>query len=89
MKERPIYFKDAIALNTTIFNRPHLAGSVYGKIKDKNAYVVSLRGVAMDLNILIKTFGYPNRHLPLEWGNYTGGEHEFIVNGKDLIRVDR
>lgn len=89
MQERPIYFKDAIALNSSILNRPHIAGSVYGKIQNKDAYVVSLRGAAMDLNILIKTFGYPNRHLLLEWGNYTGDEYEFIVSGKDLIRVER
>ena len=60
-------------------------GSVYAKIKDKEAYVVSLHtgGEAREQG-LRNRLGYPNRHLELEWGFFTGSAKEFVVSG-DLL----
>ena len=50
-------------------------GIVNGKIKDADVYVVDLCEFDFkDINDRV-----PNRHLPLEWGHYSGKEAEIIV----------
>lgn len=68
----------------------HPHGSVFGKIKDKDAYVVSLRGLDLNNRLAVRTkFGYPNRHLKLEWGSYAGTSEEFIIGIDDLEKYTK
>lgn len=72
-------YKDKIKIKNTVINFPTF-GSVYGKIKDKEAYVVSLHtGGEIKEQTLRNKLGYPNRHLELDWGSFTGSSKEFIV----------
>lgn len=66
-----------------------IKGSVMGKVKGINAYVVNVGSWApTEKYKLIKTkYGYPVRHLPLEWGHFDGRVGEIIISANELTRV--
>lgn len=78
-------FKEPISIHQSAGHRGPVFGSIFGKVKDKDAYVVSLRSAQGQL-YFIERFGFPNRNLQLEWGAYTGSEYEYIINGEDLVK---
>jgi len=59
--------------------------SITGKVKNANAYIV----FALDYRFtreLRNKYGYPIRHIALEWGNFTGKSNEFIIKATDIQR---
>lgn len=58
-------------------------GTIVAKVKDQEIYVITLHS-AKSVELMKIIFGYPNRHLDLEWGSYTGEPNEFIVPGIKL-----
>ena len=54
---------------------------VRGKVKGLDCYVVLFPASCSDStlsNITIR-FGFPNRHLELEWGKFSGYKNEYIL----------
>lgn len=57
-----------------------LCGTVSGKIKGIDAYIINfIVGVPH-----LESFGAPNRHLELEWGRFTGQDGESIVLATEM-----
>ena len=69
-----------------------LFGTIQGKIKGIDAYIVSLKVSSIwgwEMTFLITNVGVPNRHLEVEWGRFYGGDREFIIPGDKLTKVQR
>lgn len=59
------------------------SGMINGKVKGLEAYVITFTNVSQFLN----KYGYPNRHLKLEWGQFSGYTKEFIVPAEEIQKV--
>jgi hypothetical protein len=71
---------------------------IMGKIKNANAYVISVLGLnlfypadAFDrrhnyIKSLKEKYGYPIRQIELEWGSFSGKINEFVVSEHELTK---
>jgi hypothetical protein len=74
--------------STVIVGAWYYAGVVIAKVKGVDAYVVKFQSMKeSQLHRLISKRGLPNRHLELEWGNWSGSDTEFVIHTKDMQRV--
>lgn len=63
------------------------AGTIAAKVSGVDAYVVRFQSMrAPQLHKIISKLGLPNRHLELEWGDWTGCDTEFVIPTKDIQR---
>ena len=59
---------------------------VKGKIKDADCYVIVFHKYYENPNTIIH-LGFPNRNLPLEWGNWKGYPSEFVVPATIMSKI--
>jgi len=64
-----------------------IKGSVVAKLKDLDAYVIKMFSIYQDYKEIVAMYGYPIRHTPLEWGQFSGATGEIIIPGRDLSRI--
>ena len=93
--DRKFYFADKAILAYPINNpgryhsREH-GVKIIGKIKDADAYVINALSVSFNSLVLVELknrYGYPIRHIALEWGKFNGYVTEFVVPGCDLEKI--
>lgn len=68
-----------IVEDTSLFSFSDCEGVIKGKIKDLDCYVV-----LFSTGIKKPEYGFPNRHLELEWGKFSGYDNECIVPSNKL-----
>ena len=67
----------------------HICGTVNGKIKNMDAYIVDTGEID---NVLWNTGTYsriPNRHLVLDWGHFSGKKGEIVVLKEEIVKVHK
>lgn len=63
-----------------------IRAAIFGKLDNVEAYVVNMGGHSdyRRYQAAKEKYGYPIRHLPLEWGKFTGQVGELIIPTSDL-----
>ena len=59
------------------------SGMINGKIKGIEAYAITFT----DGGQFLAEYGSPNRHLELEWGQFSGYTKEFIVPAEEITKI--
>ena len=85
-----VNFKEEIKIKlvNAPYNRTDIPAVVVGKVVNANAYVILVPGLLADeLQHMNNRYGYPIRHLKLEWGKFFGTDNEFIISEEDIVEV--